>query len=96
MQNQIYFLRKLYKEQLPIDKEHIKTLKNIMLSQSTEQMKIWSKTGWSGKDGWYVGYLTINNQTWFFANHLEIKQTSDLALRKKLTLEAFKLVNIIQ
>lgn len=96
VKDQISFLRKLYVESLPIQKQHIKTLKNIMLSESNNQIKIWSKTGWSGKDGWYVGYLVINNKTWFFANHIEIKQRSDLALRKKLTLEAFKVLNIIQ
>ncbi|MEJ2042776.1 MAG: hypothetical protein P8X89_05820 [Reinekea sp.] len=67
-----------------------------MLSESDGQMKIWSKTGWSGKDGWYVGYLVVNKQTWFFANHIEIKQNSDLVLRKKLTMEALRILNIVQ
>ncbi|PQJ54350.1 hypothetical protein BTO11_12240 [Psychrosphaera saromensis] len=96
VQEQIKFLRKLVAEDLPIQTKHIQTLKRIMLSKSDSKIKIWSKTGWSGKDGWYVGYLVTNNQTWFFANHLEIKQNSDLPLRKKLTLEAFKQLNIIQ
>ncbi|MEJ2669053.1 MAG: penicillin-binding transpeptidase domain-containing protein [Gammaproteobacteria bacterium] len=96
VRDQISFLRKLYSENLPIQKKHIETLKNIMLSESDSQMKIWSKTGWSGKDGWYVGYLVVNKQTWFFANHIEIKQNSDLVLRKKLTMEALRILNIVQ
>lgn len=93
--SQVDFLRKLYTEKLPIQKKHIRTLKNIMLSKKNG-VKLWSKTGWTGKNGWYVGYLIVNNKTWFFANHIEIRQNSDLKLRKKLTIEAFKALNIIQ
>ena len=96
VKDQISFLRKLYAENLPIQKQHISTLKNIMLSESNSQIKIWSKTGWSGKDGWYVGYLVTNEQTWFFANHIEIKQRSDLALRKNLTMDALNVLKIVQ
>jgi len=93
---QIKFLRKVHGEELPIQNIHIKTLKRVMLSEENESHKIWSKTGWSGKDGWYVGYISIANQTWFFANHIEINKKSDLELRKKLTMEAFRVLNIVQ
>jgi len=96
VKEQINFLRKVHAEELPIQKEHIKTLKGIMLSEDHINHKIWSKTGWSGKDGWYVGYLVTDNQTWFFANHIEINKNSDLEFRKKLTMEALKILNVIQ
>lgn len=96
VKNQISFLRKVYSQELPIQKEHIETLKRIMLSENKTNYKIWSKTGWSGKDGWYVGYLVTDNQTWFFANHMEINKNSDLALRKKVTMKALKQLNIIK
>ena len=96
VREQIVFLRKLYADNLPIQKQHIKTLKDIMLSESNSQMKVWSKTGWSGKDGWYIGYLVVNEQTWFFSNHIEINKRSDLAMRKKLTMDAFKVLKIVQ
>ena len=96
VKGQISFLRKVYADDLPIQKNHIQTLKKIMLIEGNEKYKIWSKTGWSGKDGWYVGYLVINEQTWFFANHIEINETSDLQFRKKLTIDAFKALNIVE
>lgn len=96
VQDQISFLRKVHAEELPIQKRHIKTLKSIMLSEENESYKIWSKTGWSGKSGWYVGYLVTENQTWFFANHIEINQDADLEFRKKLTIQAFEALNIVQ
>jgi beta-lactamase class D len=95
VKDQITFLRKVYTEELPIQKVHIKTLKKIMLSEEHKNYNLWSKTGWSGKDGWYVGYLVTDNQTWFFANHIEINKKSDLAFRKKLTMEILKELSII-
>ncbi len=96
VKEQIRFLRKVHAENLPIQNNHIHILKSIMLSEDNEDYKIWSKTGWSGKDGWYVGYLVTDVQTWFFANHIEINRNSDLEFRKRLTIEAFRALNIIQ
>jgi beta-lactamase class D len=96
VKGQIKFLRKLHAGELPIKRQHIETLKDIMLSENQENLKVWSKTGWSGKDGWYVGYLSIDEQIWFFANHINIKKNTDLAFRKKLTMEAFRILKIIQ
>lgn len=93
---QIGFLRKVYAEDLSVQKNHVRTLKSIMLSEENKNYKVWSKTGWSGKDGWYVGYLATDNQIWFFANHIEINKNTDLEFRKKLTMGAFKALNIIQ
>lgn len=95
VKDQIDFLRKVHSETLPVRKEHIKTLKNIMLSDEQKNYRVWSKTGWTGKDGWYVGYLVTDHQTWFFANHIEINKKADLAYRKKLTIETFKVLEII-
>ena len=95
VKDQINFLRKVHSEDLPINSDHIKTLKNIMFSDDEKGYKIWSKTGWSGKDGWYVGYLVANNKTWFFANHIEINKKSDLKYRKQIVIEAFKALSII-
>lgn len=95
-QDQIDFLRKLYVEDLPVQKAHIQTLKGMMLSDDNAGYKMWSKTGWSGKDGWFVGYLLADGQTWFFANHITINRNADLVFRKRLVLEAFTVLNIIQ
>ncbi len=96
VKDQIGFLRKVHSEELPVKKEHIITLKSIMLSDEKKYYKVWSKTGWSGKDGWYIGYLVTDNKTWFFANHIEINKNSDLRFRKKITMETFRILNIIQ
>ncbi len=96
VRGQIDFIRKVYAEDLPVKKQHVQILKEIMLSDVSEQYKIWSKTGWSGKDGWYVGYLMAGDRVWFFANHIEINKKSDLKFRKQLVIEILKVLNIIQ
>lgn len=96
LQEQIHFLRKVHSGKLPIKPRHISTLKSIMLSESKSGIKIWSKTGWAGKDGWYVGYLTTEGITWFFANHIVINSEADLAFRKSMTMDAFNRLNIIK
>ncbi|MFL0797380.1 MAG: class D beta-lactamase [Cellvibrionaceae bacterium] len=93
---QIDFLRKVYSGDLPVQKKHLNTLKTIMLLDESDSYQIWSKTGWSGKDGWYVGYLKKADGVWFFANHIEINRKEDLAFRKSLVMESFKALNIIQ
>ncbi|MES9944543.1 MAG: penicillin-binding transpeptidase domain-containing protein [Candidatus Thiodiazotropha sp.] len=93
---QISFLRKVYDEDLPIHEKHIKTLKNIMLSENNDHFKVWAKTGWSGKSGWYVGYLIADNSVWLFSNHIEINSRADLKYRKELAMESFKALNILK
>jgi len=95
VKDQITFLRKVAAEELPVQKEHLRILKSIMLSDDQRRYKIWSKTGWSGKDGWYVGYLVADNETWFFANHIEITKNSDLGFRKSLAMETFRILKLI-
>lgn len=94
--DQVDFLRKIYSETLPVQKRHIKTLKKIMLSEQNDRFKVWSKTGWSGESGWYVGYLEVDAQVWFFANHIEISTNDDLAFRQSLTMDALTRLGIIE
>ncbi len=54
-----------------------------------------AKTGWSGENGWFVGYLEIENAVWFFANHIKITDPAQLGLRKSLVMDAFRELGII-
>jgi beta-lactamase class D len=96
VKDQVSFLKKVYSEDLPVQSKNIRILKNIMCEEGHDGVKIWAKTGWSGRSGWYVGYLEADDTTWFFANHIEISGTDDLVLRKKLVVDSLRLLNIIQ
>lgn len=95
VRDQVNFLRKVYAEELPIKQENIEILKDIMLSEETADYKIWVKTGWQGLHGWYVGYIEVGNEVWFFANYIEIKTPADLIFRGQLVIDSLKLQGII-
>ncbi|MCH9814250.1 MAG: class D beta-lactamase [Epsilonproteobacteria bacterium] len=94
-QEQIGFLRKVYLETLPFKREYFKILKKIMLVEQIATYRLYAKTGWSGKVGWYVGYLESKGQVWLFASNIQVNNTVDLKFRKQLVLEAFKVKKII-
>ncbi|MCC8145488.1 MAG: class D beta-lactamase [Bacteroidales bacterium] len=72
---QIYFLYKLYNGELPLKKETMDHVKQIMLLEKTEDYALSAKTGWSetqGKDiGWFVGYFETEDNVYFFATNIE-------------------------
>ncbi len=45
--------------------------------------------------GWYVGYVEMKGQAWFFATNIEIKEKSDATYRKEITMKALKLKGMI-
>lgn len=70
---QLDFIKKLFNDQLPFQKEHMQIVRNIMLV-SEEKGKLYGKTGTSGnflEDGaqtaWFVGSYETNNDTFYFA-----------------------------
>ncbi len=92
---QIDFLKRMYQNDLPVDTNAIELLKNIMIIESNDKFILRAKTGWSGEDGWFVGYLDTDDSVWFFANHIKISDNSQLALRRSLVMDAFRELRII-
>ena len=90
---QIKFLKKLYKSELPYKKEYINILKEIMIVEKTDEYTIRVKTGWTQDIGWYVGYIETKNKVWFFALNADI-QWEQLKYRKQIVMEALKIKNI--
>ncbi|MDZ7817455.1 MAG: class D beta-lactamase [Aliarcobacter sp.] len=96
---QIKFLKRLYKNDLPFKIEDINTLKQIMIEEKNENSTLSAKSGWStrfeSESGWYVGFIETKDDVWFFATNLITKGQKDLPLRKEITLEALKVKGII-
>ena len=91
---QIKFLKKLYKSELPYKKEYINILKKIMIVKKTDEYTIRVKTGWTQNIGWYVGYIETKNKVWFFALNADI-HWEQLKYRKQIVMEALKVKNIL-
>jgi len=91
---QINLLKKLYKNELPFEQKYINITKKILIVKDTKNYIIRAKTGWSGKIGWYVGYVEVKNKVWFFALNADVKKET-LQYRKQIVMEALSAKKII-
>lgn len=96
-QEQIAFLKKLYRRELPFKPASYDTLKRIMIVEQTPAYTVRAKTGWAGfgtttapQIGWYVGYLEAKGNVWLFALNMDISKPADAGLRQKIVMEALK------
>lgn len=80
---QLGLMKKLYFEQLQIDKRPQRIVKNIMLQEANTNYKLSYKTGWGknekGNDiGWIVGWIEENRHPYFFVLNIEAKAGTDV------------------
>ena len=73
---QVDFLKRFYKEELPVSKRSTAILKEIMTLEETPDYKLSGKTGGGplGENrflGWFVGYVETKDNTYFFATEIE-------------------------
>ena len=93
---QIVFLEKLVTNELPFDKNIQETVKGIMITDSTTNYIIHSKTGWSQDIGWNVGYVETKDNVWIFALNIDMEDFSKGKLRKILTYDILKEQKIVE
>lgn len=101
---QIDFLKRFYNFELPISERTDKIMRNIMLIEETDQYKLRGKSGLSNENkkynGWFVGYIELKNNTYFFATNLEPKKDfafdSFIKKRLDLTLHALRAMNVLK
>jgi len=101
-QQQITFLKKLYKRELPCKAASYDALRRIMLVEEKPGYRLYAKTGWAGygekatpQIGWYVGYLETGTDVWFFALNMAITKPAEGAYRQQVVMEALKLKGIL-
>jgi beta-lactamase class D len=79
---QIDFLKKLYESELPISERTEKIMKRMMVIEERENFKLTGKTGWSitneMDNGWFVGYVETNDNTYFIATNISPKSTGHM------------------
>jgi beta-lactamase class D len=91
---QIEFLKKLYKNRLLTNEKSMLMVKNILVEEENEYYVLRAKSGWDGEIGWYVGYVTTQEESYFFAMNATFKK-EQLHLRKEIVLNALKVKKII-
>ena len=86
---QIDFLRRLYRNDLPFTQRNIDLVKDIAIAEQTPDYTLRAKTGWATNKtpyiGWYVGYLEQNDNVYFFATNLDTPEEKDLSARLEIT-----------
>lgn len=101
--NQVDFLRKLYKKELPFSEENQQIVKNVMVTEQTDKFIISSKTGWTRENnintGWWVGYIESRGDVYFFATRIlqdrKLNASNFGNCRKEITKSIFKELQII-
>jgi len=82
-QEQITFLRHLYRNELPFRVEYQRLLKDIMIVEAGRDWILRAKTGWSGTVGWWVGWVEWPTGPVFFALNIDTpKRLDDLPKRE--------------
>lgn len=97
-EEQIDFLRKLHRNELPFSQRSIDIVKDIMTLEETPRWIYRGKTGWALRDsintGWFVGYLERGDDVWFFATNIEMDGNRTLATRQEITRTILKKLNL--
>ncbi|MBK6266349.1 class D beta-lactamase [Marivirga sp. S37H4] len=100
---QIDFIKRFYQSKLPISERTEMIMKRMMVVEVNDHYKLSGKTGWSSSNGinngWFVGYVEAQNNTYFFATNVEPQAQFDMAgfpeIRKEVTMKAFEQMEII-
>jgi len=76
-QEQILFLRKLYRNELPFRLEHQRLVKDLMITEAGRNWILRAKTGWEGSMGWWVGWVEWPTGPVFFALNIDTPNGMD-------------------
>ena len=84
-QEQIVFLRKLYRNELQFKVEHQRLVKDLMINEADYDWILRAKSGWDGRVGWWVGWVEWPTGPVFFALNIDTpNRTSDLEKRQAI------------
>jgi beta-lactamase class D len=95
-QEQIYFLQKLYQNELPFRVEHQRLVKDIMIVEAEQDWILRAKTGWEGRWGWWVGWVEWPTGPVFFALNIDTpNRLDDLYKREDITRAILQSINAL-
>jgi beta-lactamase class D len=96
---QVDFITRLIKNELPFSGKTISMVKNIMIADQTEKYTLRAKTGWGIRMehdiGWYVGYIENERDTVIFAMNIDMNKKDDKYARINLTRDILQDISMI-
>ncbi|GAA0880026.1 class D beta-lactamase [Algoriphagus jejuensis] len=101
--NQVEFLLALYEDRLPFSEQNMAIVKDVMLTERTDDYTIRAKTGWTRANnintGWWTGYLETKKGSYIFATRLlqdrKMNRSDFGSCRKEITKKAFRDLGVI-
>jgi beta-lactamase class D OXA-2 len=82
---QIAFLRRLYRNELPFRTEHQRLVKDTIIAEAGRDWILRAKTGWEGRIGWWVGWVEWPAGPVFFALNIDTpNRMADLQKREAI------------
>jgi beta-lactamase class D OXA-2 len=82
---QISFLKRLYRNELPFRVEHQRLVKDKMIVEAGRDWILRAKTGWEGRMGWWVGWVEWPTGPVFFALNIDTpNRMADLPKREAI------------
>lgn len=93
---QVELLQRLYRNELPFQKEHQLLLKDIMIIEAGRDWILRAKTGWKGKYGWFVGWVEWPEGPVFFALNIDTpNRWEDLYKREAIVREILRSIQAL-
>lgn len=88
-QEQVAFLRRLYRNELPFEVEHQRLVKDVMIVEAGRDWILRAKTGWQARlepqVGWWVGWVERPEGPVFFALNIDMpNKSADLPKREAI------------
>lgn len=97
---QIEFLKKIYKNEVKFSQRSIDILKRIMVYEQTDKYVIRAKTGWAlrvkEQVGWFVGYVEKEDNVYFFALIIQTPNPEEgFVSRKEISFKILKELGVL-
>jgi beta-lactamase class D len=93
---QMALLRGLFHNELPFRVEHQRLVKDVMINEAGNDWILRAKAGWSGKVGWWIGWVEWPDGPVFFAVNIDTpNRQADLPKRMDITRKALRSLNAL-
>ncbi|MCO5338697.1 class D beta-lactamase [Delftia tsuruhatensis] len=93
---QVAFLQRLYRNRLPLPVEHQRLVKDVMINEAGPDWILRAKTGWTGRIGWWVGWVEWPAGPVFFAMNMDTPhRLADLPKRQAITRDILRSINAL-
>lgn len=97
---QIAFLQRLYRNELPFSVEHQRLVKDIMVAEADKYWILRAKTGTyntkNEKYGWYTGWVEHPDGAVFFALNIDIYKNEDIPKRIEISKAVLRSIKALE